>query len=228
MQTGQAGQPIRAVLALVVTLAILYVIPNRLMALAILLACWWLMFSPLTAGDVVMFVFASAFFLVQNYVTLKEGLFEFRFKDILLMPWYEPALWGFYFLALTRFVPTTPHDRATVSLKSVAAVVVTSLMFSLFSHDSRLLLAATGVSTAVLFAMFHTRADVHYALAALGLGLIVELFGVSTGLWRYPAPDVLGIPYWFATMWMSVGLLGRRFLIPAAEWLSARLVPQGA
>lgn len=224
----QTGQPIQVALALFVTLGILYVVPDRLMVLALFLVCWWLIFSPLTIGEMVMFVFASAFFLVQNYVTLKEGLFEFRFKDILLMPWYEPVLWGFYFLALKRFIAVTPQDRVTINLQSVAAVVVTSLMFSLFSHDSRLLFMATCGSTALLFAMFHTRADIRYALAALGLGLIVELFGVTAGFWWYPAPDFLGIPYWFATMWMSVGLLGRRFVIPVSEWLSARLAPQGA
>jgi uncharacterized membrane protein YoaT (DUF817 family) len=64
--------------------------------------------------------------------------------------------------------------------------------------------------------------DVQHALFALALGFVVELFGVSTGLWSYPAPDFLGIPFWFATMWLSVGLLGYRFLFPAATWLAAK------
>ena len=55
-----------------------------------------------------------------------------------------------------------------------------------------------------------------------------EIFGVSEGLWSYPAPDFLGIPFWSATMWISVGLLGRRFLIPATEWLAERMAGQRA
>ena len=101
-------------------------------------------------------------------------------------------------------------------------------MFALFSSDSRTLLVATACSTAFLFMMFHTQGDVQFAVYALVLGFVIELFGVFTGLWWYPAPDILGIPYWFATMWLSVGLLGRRFAVPAAEWLGARIGGQRA
>ena len=90
--------------------------------------------------------------------------------------------------------------------------------------NARPLFLATLVSTALLLAFFHERADIQWAGAALVLGLIVELFGVSAGLWRYPDPDFLGIPFWFATMWISVGVLGRRFLIPLAALIANRLI----
>jgi len=96
-------------------------------------------------------------------------------------------------------------------------------VFSLFSSDSHTLFKASLVSTGVLFVLFHTRSDLTFALAALILGVVIELFGVGTGLWKYPEPDVLGIPYWFTTMWISVGLLGARFLIPLAEWMAGRM-----
>ena len=96
------------------------------------------------------------------------------------------------------------------------------MMFSLFSGNSLLLFAATSCSTGLLFVMFHERDDLAYGMTALVLGLIIESFGVLTGMWWYPQPDILGIPYWFATMWISVGVLGRRFLIPASEWLAQK------
>jgi len=135
---------------------------------------------------------------------------------------YEPFLWGFYFLSMKRFVSGRASDRPALSGKAVAGLVATSIMFSIAGADSRILLLATGCSTLLLLAMFHTAGDLSYAACALVLGLIVEIFGVSTGLWRYPSPDFLGIPFWFATMWISVGLLGRRFLIPVAAWIAAR------
>lgn len=226
---GSSGnQKIRALLGLCVTLAALHFIPNRPAALVVLLVSWSLLFFPFSAAELVSYVVAAVFFLVQNYVCLKAGLFEFAFKDVLLMPYYEPALWGFYFVSLKRFVSGPRQDELAIGWKSLVGLVATSMVFSLFSFDSRALFIATACSTTLLFALFHERLDLYYALCALVLGLIVELFGVSTGLWWYPAPDFAGIPYWFATMWISVGLLGRRVLFPASEWLAARMAGQGA
>jgi hypothetical protein len=215
-------QKFRAVLALVFTLAALHFIPDRLLVLIPLTLSWAVLFYPIRAGELVMFLVAAVFMLFQNYVTLKSGVFEFRFKDILLMPYYEPLLWGFYFMSLKRFIAEDRKDTV-VDKKGILGLVVTSAAFSLFSGDSRALFIATVCSTTFLLVLFHTKFDWYYALSALALGFIVELFGVSTGLWAYPAPDVLGMPYWFATMWISVGLLGRRFLIPTSEWLAANV-----
>jgi len=222
------SQKIRVTLGVIVTLAAVHFIPDRRLVLIPLLLSWWVVFHPLSAGELVMFAVAGTFFLFQNYVTLRAGLFEFRFKDILLMPYYEPLLWGFYFLSLKRFISGQARPNLSVDKRAIAALVVTSLAFSVFSFDSRAIFLATTCSTIILFALFHERLDVYYALCGLGLGLTVELFGVSTGLWWYPAPDFLGIPYWFATMWISVGLLGRRFLIPISEWLAERIEAQRA
>jgi hypothetical protein len=214
-------QRVRAVCGLVLTLVLLHFVPNRLLVLFLLLVLWSVLFFPLSRAELVVFALAALFFLLQNYVCLRAGLFEFRFKDVLLMPYYEPFLWGFYFLTLKRAVSGVSRDAVTLSARSVAGLIVTSLAFSLFSFDPRVLLIATACSTTFLLIMFRDRIDLSYALCALAVGFIIELFGVSTHLWSYPAPDFLGIPYWFATMWMSAGLLGRRFLIPASEWLAA-------
>jgi hypothetical protein len=208
---------LRAIIALLATLGVIYFIPNRLLTLGILLLVWWAVFSPIARREWALFAIAGAFFLVQNYLALRAGIFEFRFKDIMLMPYYEPFLWGFYFLFLKRLV--NDPDVPRVELKAVIGVVATSIAFSL-SVESRTLLIASACSTALVLAMFHTRDDLHYASAALALGFIIELFGVRTGLWWYPAPDFLGMPYWFATMWITAGLLGRRFVVPAANWLA--------
>ena len=220
-------QPLRVTVALAVTLAIVTIVSNRVVTAVLLPIVWWGMFRPLTRGEWVLGAFSAVFFLFQNYMSLKAGLFEFRFKDVLLMPYYEPFLWSFYFLSLKRFVLGSGTVADRLDWRAVAAVVATSVAFSLFT-DSRALLLATLVSTGLLFLLFHTPEDVAAAAFALALGFIIELFGVSLGLWWYPAPDFLGIPYWFATMWLSVGLLGRRFLIPVSEWLARRILPQGA
>jgi hypothetical protein len=210
-------------LALVATLFTLYSATNTAVALIILAAIWTLFFFPITIEECLAFVIAGIFFLGQNYVCLKAGLFEFRTKDVLLMPYYEPFLWGFYYLAMKRFVSGRTRQGVTVTWKTLVGLAATCVAFSLFASNPPALLVATACSTALLFAFFHTHLDRYYALCALTLGIVVELFGVSTGLWSYPASDLLGVPYWFATMWLSVGLLGRRLLIPASEMLAAGL-----
>lgn len=212
---------IRVILALLFTLSALHLVSNRLLVLVPLAVAWLVLFAPFSAADGFVFALAALFFLVQNYLCLRAGLFEFRFKDILLMPYYEPFLWGFYFTSIRRFVSGYRKDAVALDARSLAGLVVTSVVFSLFSSSPRALLMATICSTAFLFWLFHTRLDWYYAAAALVLGIVVELFGVSTGLWSYPVSDFLGIPYWFATMWISAGVLGRRFLMPAAERLAA-------
>jgi len=212
------SERVLAVLALACTLAILYLVTNSFIALMSLLFVWSLLLWPLRPQEMWSAGVAAIFFLGQNYVCLKAGIFEFKNKDILLMPFYEPFLWGFYFTAMTRFIPVR-KGSFPLEKKSLVGLLVTAIAFSVFSRTSFLFLA-TLLSTLLLFALFHTSTDIYYAACALSLGFIMELFGVFTGLWSYPAPDFLGIPYWFATMWISVGLLGYRFLIPLGEWLA--------
>src|SRR5262245_31323725 len=173
-------QKARVLLGLLFTLATIHFVPNRALVLAILVAGWWALFFPITIAEAVAAVLAAAFFLGQNYIGLRAGIFEFRFKDILLMPYYEPALWGFYFLGMKRFLSGPTADLVTVDRKAVAGLVVTSASFSLFSFDSHALFIATACSTTLLLVLFHDKRDVHYAVFALGMGFIVEMFGVST------------------------------------------------
>ena len=218
-------QRVLVVLAVGGTLSIIHFVGDRRAASALLGAGWAFLFYRWSSSEAVLFAIASIVFLLQNFLSLSAGLFEFRFKDVLLQPLYEPLLWGFYFMAMKRFVDGRRRPDVRLEWKAVAGVLTSSTMFSLFTESHTLFLATLG-STAVLLALFHTRGDLAYAAFSLGLGLVVEIFGVSTGLWWYPAPDFLGIPYWFATMWVSVGLLTRRFAIPVSEWVATRLAGQ--
>ena len=215
------NQRFRVLFALLLTGLLIHFIPNRPLATVCLAIAWAVVFFPIRGNELVVFVLAGVFFVFQNYVCLKAGLFEFRFKDVLLMPYYEPLLWGFYFLSMKRFL-SSADTKYVITWKSFAGLAVTSVAFSLFTYNSHVLFVATLCSTAILFLLFHTKRDAQHALFALALGFVVEVFGVATGLWSYPAPDILGIPWWFATMWLSVGLLGYRFLFPVAERVATR------
>jgi hypothetical protein len=211
----------RVLLAVPFTLAVIYFVPDSLAVLFILLFSWSILFWPWQPGEIISFAVASLFFLFQNYICLRAQIFEFRTKDFLLMPYYEPFLWGFYFMTLKRLTSDDERRGFALESKSVLGLLVTSVAFSLSSRSTDITIATT-FSTLFLLALFHTRLDIYYAVLSLLLGFIVELFGVSLGFWRYPDPDFLGMPFWFATMWISAGLLGCRFLIPLGRWLSSK------
>lgn len=217
-------QKIISIISLIVTIGVIYFVEHSLIILFILIPFWFFIFRPLNKTEIIMFFTAAAFFLGQNYAVLKTGGFSFKHRDILLMPFYEPFLWGFYYINIKRFVAETSQSVLLLEKKALLGLVLTGACFSLFSMNSSILFISTLLTTGVLFVMFHEWFDFYYAGYALILGFIIEIFGVSSGLWAYPEPDFLGIPYWFATMWISVGILGRRFLIPLVEWLSGKLI----
>lgn len=207
---------IQQILILVVTLFLLSFIENSFLVLLALISLWFFFYYPLKSVEVVACLIAGVFFLGQNYAVLKSGGFEFSQKDILLMPCYEPFLWGFYYLNIRRFFKGVDPDIPALRWKAVAGLVATGIAFSFFSANSQYLLIASSISTAIVLILFHSSLDFAYGLYGLLMGLFVELVGVTTGHWSYPDPDFMGIPYWFANMWISVAVLGRRFLFPLA------------
>ena len=184
---------------------------------------WYGLFRPFTREDLLIFIVAGMFITIQNYTVLRTGAFAFARRDFLLMPYYAPLLWGFYFLSLRRFF--AEGEGKGLGWKAVAGLGAMSLAFGLFA-GTPLLQAAVFSATAFLFVMFHSRRDLEHGLYTLLMGFAVEVFGVASGEWSYPRPDMLGIPFWFAPMWIAVGILGRRLLFPLVEVMDRALPPR--
>jgi hypothetical protein len=201
------------------TLTTIQLMDDSLLAAAMLPPMWFLLLRPLHRAEWILFVLVGVFFVGQNYAVLSAGGFAFRQKDILLMPYYEPLLWGYWFLNISRFA-AEPSGQINLHWRAFLGVVVTAAMFTVLGANSDHLLWGTLVSSALLLVLFHEAADVRQGLYAMALGFAIEYFGVSQGFWSYPHPDILGMPYWFATMWFSIGILGRRFVQPLAQWLA--------
>lgn len=204
------------------TIIILGLVETSILALVLLLLWWYIVFRPLEAVELIMGSIAALFFLVQNFIVLKSGAFVFQHQDILLMPFYEPFLWGFYFLLLKRGLGRH-FSGASMSMKAFWGLLATCLAFSLASGKHVPLILLSTSSTLFLFYLFHEKNDMLTAGFALGLGFIVEQFGIQTGLWHYPISDLMGMPFWFAPMWLSVGLLGRHLLMPLSRLITGRL-----
>ena len=180
---------------------------------------WALILRPIERREWAMFAIVGPLFVAQGYVALRSGAIAFRQQDFLLMPWHEPLLWMGWYLHIVRFV-AQPAREVRLDRSAWIGLLLTVLAFSAFGGDVRATTLAASVSCAVLLAMFHSRGDLAYGLCAVSLGLLVEGVGVANGLWSYPGAGFAGIPGWSVMMWMSVGLLGRRFVLPLAEWLA--------
>lgn len=197
---------------------------NTSWLLAIALPALWLsILAPLERREWAVCLLVAPFFIAQNYLALSAGAFMFSQRDFLLMPWYEPLLWMCWYVHTVRLIGQPAH-QVPLRVTAWAGLVFTMLAFSVFGGNTIALTAATAVSCTVLIAMFHQRGDLAYACCAVTLGAFVEGVGVGCGLWTYPESEatIWGVPWWSLSMWISVGLLGRRFVVPAAEWLAAR------
>ncbi len=216
---GKSVMRLTVLASFAMTLTTIRLVDDSRLVAAALLPLWFLMLRPLQRAEWILFFFVGAFFVGQNYAVLSAGGFAFRQKDIFLMPYYEPLLWGYWFLNISRFA-AEPAGQINLHWRAFLGVVATAAMFTMFGANSDRLLLGTLASSTLLLVLFHEPADVRQGLYALVLGFAIEYFGVSQGFWSYPKSDMLGMPYWFATMWFSIGILGRRFVQPLAQWLA--------
>ncbi len=164
--------------------------------------------------EVILFLIGVFFIIPADYLVLKNSSFYFTRRDFLLMPSYEPFMWGFYFLFLKRINDRyRPQIIPKISKKALSALFIVMLAFQ-FPRHLNLTVNLSGLLTLCLF---HTRHDLQFGISALLLGTIVELFGVWNGLWWYPKTDIFGLPFWYIGMWWNVGVLVYRIAMPLAQ-----------
>ncbi len=210
---------VTCILMLLLTLMCIHIVTSTSILLAILPILWFIAFRPLSRKEMFMFIFASFLIIPQNFAVTSSGGFSFSRPDMFGMPYYEPFMWGFYSLNIKRWVYGRVDVNSSLSRKNIIAFVATGGVFALFSHNSLLLTLASAALVLVLFSWFHDKTDLVAAAYALIMGIVVELFGVHTGQWYYPSPVILGLPLWSVTMWLSVGILLNRFLVPVSAKL---------
>lgn len=203
--------PIRLLLQVPATLAILAWVPGNVGKLAALLLVWAWTFGRLSRVEASLYAAVCVFFTIMNAASLKQGIFAFSAPDLLGMPVYELFMWGFYVLHTRRVVGgPAPLGRR------VAVWILALLYAAAFSsiHDGNVLLLVTGVLLAAGLLMFHERYDLAYTGYMIVLGAAIEYTGVLSGQWRYPGDPPGGVPLWFITLWGGVGLFLRRLVLP--------------
>lgn len=209
---------LKSILILAVTLAILYFPFSNILKSALLLVFWYISFRPLTRAEYVLFVITNIIFTFNDAMALRNGVFVFREPEFFLMPYWEIFMWGFYFILIKRWLDLKP---AKMDWKVIPIAIFFSLSFSISS--SPLLVFPISFSCILLLLFFfHTQEDYLSFLAFLGIGTVIELFAISTGLWSYPEFGWLDIPLWYATLWAGVGIIFYRLGIPLSEKVAAQ------
>jgi hypothetical protein len=209
-----AGNSLTVLLQLPATIAILVWVPTNLAKLVALIALWTLSFRRVSRAELIFFCVISAFFTLMNSAALAQGIFAFRYPDILRMPLWELPMWGFYTLHTMRLIggplPTGPRLPVWI------LAVLFALSFATLSDGTMLLWVTSGLLVVAL-SLFHEPYDLAYMGYMIVLGAAIEYTGVHSGLWFYPGHPPGGVPLWFITLWGGVGLFLRRLALPIVD-----------
>ncbi len=197
---------------LVGTFGMMFFIENTLIALAMMLILWFVTFFPFTKYELIVFVVTCCFYTLGDIVVLNQGIFYFSDTDILGMPYYEPFMWGFYFLHTTRILGGEAPKRALPGLILALIVVVTITYFSNTQLVSWLLIAIVLGGLLV----FRTQKDFEYVIYLLGVGIVLEYAGTHFGEWTYNIDNYL---LWWIATWALSGLILYRTIHPISLWL---------
>ena len=196
---------------LIGTVLILAFLPGNLVKLLAFLLLWLVTFGRLAKNEIIFYLVVCAFFTVMNALSLKQGVFAFNYPDVLGMPVYELAMWGFYLLHTAKMlsgpIPLGPEKPVLILLFFYCVA------FSIIP-DQSLLLMVTAILLGIGLYFYHEKFDIAYVLYMVILGAAIEYTGVLSGQWHYPDDPWSGVPFWFVTLWGGVGLFLRRIALP--------------
>lgn len=174
----------------------------------VLLFFWLIAFWPLRLEEFLYFLIFNAIFVLSNFGALEKGAFEFTQKDILLMPWNELFMWGFYFLCAQRFLGlrelSTPFKKTFLSYTFIFAI-----LFSVVHAEIPLLLLSSTL-LAIALRYCHCRQDLQSIMVFSAMGAVVETSGLVRDLWSYPRAAYFPMPLWGPLMWANIGLIASR------------------
>ena len=176
--------------------------------LAAFLLWWALTFRRVRREELALYALGCAVFTALDALSVGRGVFRFAHPDLLGLPRYELALWGFYLVHATRALGMRAAARPGWP---VWALLVAFAPAFAVSADPRLVLGWSGAVLAVALARFHDRGDLAFVGYLVVLGTAVELVGVRSGEWSYPSG---GVPAWSVTMWGGVGFFLHRLVLP--------------
>lgn len=197
---------------LIATVLIIAYVPNSLMQVVLLFVLWAITFRTFSAREVILFVLTCVFFTIADIMVISKGVFQFTHTDIWGMPYYEPFVWGFYFLHGTRMLRGRTSEKLTPGL--LFALVFVLALSSI--PDETVLLTVAGLIVCIALLIFRTKEDFLYTLYFIGIGCAIEFVGTKTGVWYYGIEHYYA---WWIVTWGGSGLILYRTIIPVCTYL---------
>lgn len=198
------------------TVLILAFVPGSALQTAALFSWWALTLLPLSRSEWFLVGITCASFFAADLAVLHRGIFVFTHQDIVGMPYYEPFVWGFFFLNASRMT------RSTLSGESVwpgVLFAVAVFLVSGFTPGEAQTLALQALLLGIGLLVFRTKNDWLFALYLLVMGLSVEWVGTTTHQWYYQIQFPV---LWWVLTWATSGLILSRAVVPVSR-LAARI-----
>ncbi len=195
------------VLQFLISIAIIIFIPNTILRTLILLVLWHITFNyknKLTKRDYQFFGLFSLIFTLSNYGALKNLVFQFTHQDILLMPYNEIFMWGFYCLNSYKLIGKI-DVRNKLKIPVIALTVLFAISFSAIKSEILLTLVGLVILMLALILLHNERKTYYFIFYFAFMGLVVEIYGVHLNFWVYPNTSYFNWPLWGPLMWMNIG-----------------------
>ncbi|MFL5813127.1 MAG: hypothetical protein ACJ763_06080 [Bdellovibrionia bacterium] len=190
------------------TILISLSISSTVLKTIVLLAFWTAAFWPLKPAEIIQFFIVNVIFVISNYGALKNGVFEFAKKDILLMPYNELFMWGFYCLFVQRTLQLKDISQGQRKASVIYAAVF-AVSFSVIRDEVILAgFLATLLLSAVAF--FRSKQDMLSVALFTLTGILIESSGLWKGFWYYPHARYFELPLWGPLMWANIGMIVSR------------------
>lgn len=204
---------------LVLTLFIISQAWAGALKLALLLGLWCLTFFPLNRYEILIFIFVSLLYSFGNFLSIQKSVFFFKYPDFLGMPFYEFAMWGFYFFHSIRVLE--PRKVPKLDWKTMPLAMIFSSAFSL-SGNPLIVPAITICALGLLVIFYHEKEDLRFASYFVLLGMLLEILGVLSDQWGYPDPYKHAVAPWFFCLFAGSGILCNRIALPLLRAMESK------
>ena len=192
---------------------------NGVLKIAVLLVFWIITFYPFNRFEIAVFFIVSVLYSFGNILSVQKEVFYFKNPELFGLPYYEYFMWGFYFLHTMRVL--TPLNQPHFEFKAIPLAMFFSASFSL-TNDPFILPLLSFVALGFLLLFYHSSDDLRYMAYFVLFGMILEIIGVLSDQWGYPAPHKTAVAPWFFCLFAGSGIICYRIALPLLNILCKR------
>lgn len=181
--------------------------------------------------DILIYFLGTVLGSIGEIACVYFGVWEYSQAHFLGIPLWLSLFWGYVFLVIRRLslkVLTNKNVKKSIHKSGTRNYIILFITYILlifipsllFNHNLAVFLGLFILSAVSLYKADKT--DVFFVLTFVILGLLLELLCVHIGIWRYPNPDIAGIPGWLIFLYSGFSLFIKRTSETISEHLRNR------